>query len=407
MKKISKKMTPEPMQYASKKPFFSDKEIIFRSNGRAKVFTISSNVQVVFLFLVAFAGIWSFYYYHMYHRSDLIIVKKNNELVATRDAYMDLMGDFVTLQGNISDMIKTLDNAKSADLNLGQYQQQATVVEEKVKQITTQVNWINTEKLAEKASVNEISLQRDIAISERDSLRNQLVELQVMVEDIKEAETEILDRVSKIAEKEISKIKSAVTAINEPLKKKGFYFNPLANDKRKRSGGPFIPEGNKFLEDKVVNGKVSKLFENTDDLEYYREVMQYVPIGKPVWSLWVSSSYGTRSDPFKKTKATHKGIDLAGRTGNKIKIMAKGRVVSAGRANGYGNLVVVDHGNGFTTKYGHMHKIYVKKGERVDVGDVLGEVGSTGRSTGPHLHYEVIYHGKNIDPLPFLKAKLS
>ena len=87
----------------------------------------------------------------MYRRSDLIIVRKNNELIATRDAYVDLMGDFVTLQGNIADMIKTLDNAKTSELNLGQYQQQASVVEEKVKQITTQVNWINTEKLAEKS----------------------------------------------------------------------------------------------------------------------------------------------------------------------------------------------------------------------------------------------------------------
>ena len=135
-------------------------------------------MQVIFLFLVVFVGVWSFYYYHMYHRSDMIIVKKNNELIATRDAYVDLMGDFVTLQGNIADMIKTLDNAKTSELNLGQYQKQAALVEDKIKQITTQVKWINTEKLAEKANMNEISLQRDIAISERDQLREQLIELQ-------------------------------------------------------------------------------------------------------------------------------------------------------------------------------------------------------------------------------------
>ncbi len=406
--KIAKKTAPEPMQYASKKSFFSDKEIIFRSNGRAKVFTISSKMQVIFLFLVAFVGIWSFYYYHMYRRSDLIIVRKNNELIATRDAYVDLMGDFVTLQGNIADMIKTLDNAKTSELNLGQYQQQASVVEEKVKQITTQVNWINTEKLAEKANLNEISLQRDIAISERDELRRQLVELQETVEDIKKAETEILDRVAAIAEKEIGKIKSAVAAVNVPLKKRGLYYNALANDKRKHGAGdPYIPENNKFLQQKDVSDKVSRIFENVDDLEYYREVMQYVPLGKPVWSLWVSSPYGRRSDPFKKTKAYHKGVDLAGRTGNKIKVMASGKVIRAEAASGYGNLVVVDHGNGFKTKYAHMHKIYVKKGDYVELGDAVGEVGSTGRSTGPHLHYEILYRDKDVDPMPFMKAKIS
>ena len=70
-------------------------------------------------------------------------------------------------------------------------------------------------------------------------------------------------------------------------------------------------------------------------------------------------------------------------------------------------MVVVDHGNGFVTKYAHMHKIYVKKGEYVDVNNVLGEVGNTGRSTGPHQHYEVLFQGKNVDPLPFMKAKNS
>lgn len=407
MKKI-KKSIPEPMQYAAKKSFFSAKEIIFRSNGRAKVFTISSKMQVIFLFLVAFAGIWSFYYYHMYRRSDMIIVKKNNELIATRDAYIDLMGDFVTLQGNIADMIKTLDNAKTSELNLGQYQKQAALVEDKIKQITTQVKWINTEKLAEKANINELSLQRDIAVSERDQLREQLEAMQKAVEDIKKAEAEVLERVAKISEKEIGKIKSAVKEINIPLKKKGLYFNALANDKRKGgSGGPYIPEDNSFLQDKEVSEKVSQIFKNVDDLEYYREVMASVPIGKPVWSLWVSSSYGRRTDPFKKTRAYHKGVDLAGRTGNKIKVMAKGKVTRAGTASGYGNLVEVDHGNGFKTKYGHMHKIYVKKGQYVEVGDALGEVGSTGRSTGPHLHYEILYKGHDVDPMPFMKAKLS
>ncbi len=407
MKKIRKK-APEPMQYASKKPFFSAKEVIFRSNGRAKVFTISSKMQVIFLFLVVFVSVWSVYYYQMYHRSDMIIVKKNNELIATRDAYIDLMGDFVTLQGNIADMIKTLDNAKTSELNLGQYQKQAALVEGKIKQITTQVKWINAEKLAEKASMNELSLQRDIAVSERDQLREQLVEMQKTVEDIREAEAEILERVARIAEKEASKIKSAVADINVPLKKKGLYFNPLANDKRKTgTGGPYIPEDNTFLKDKEVGDKVSAIFKNTDDVEYYREVLKSVPIGKPVWSFWVSSPYGRRTDPFKKTKVYHKGVDMAARTGNKIKVMAEGKVVRAGTASGYGKLVEVDHGNGFKTKYGHMHKIYVKKGQYVEVGDVLGEVGSTGRSTGPHLHYEILYKGHDVDPMPFMKAKIS
>ena len=135
--------------------------------------------------------------------------------------------------------------------------------------------------------------------------------------------------------------------------------------------------------------------------------MQYVPVGKPVWSYWVTSHFGTRNDPFKTKKATHKGIDLASRTGNKIKTQAKGKVTRAEVAGGYGNLVEINHGNGFVTKYAHLHKIYVKKGEYVEYNQAIGEVGNTGRSTGPHLHYEILYQGRPVNPMPFLKAKKS
>lgn len=408
MKKLRKKITPEPMRYSDKKPFFSDKEIIFRSNGRARVWNISSKLQLIAVILVVCVAAWSGYSYHMYHRSDRIIVRKNNELTATRDAYMDLMGDFVALQSNIAQMIKNLDEAKGKKLDVEQYKQQASLVEEKVKKITSNSDWIDTSKLEEKTNLNEVSLQRDIAVSERDELRRQLVEMQQMVEDIRKAEVDVLDKVSQIAEKEMGKIKSAISSINVPLKKRGLYFNALANNKKQRgSGGPYIPAENKFLQEKKIGDKVSRLYQTVDDVAYYREVLDYVPLGKPVWSLWVSSSYGTRSDPFKKTKAYHKGIDFAGRTGNKIRVMAKGKVTKSEYSTSYGNLVVIDHGNGFVTKYAHMNKAYVQKGQYVENGDAIGEVGSTGRSTGPHLHYEILYQGKDVDPMPFVKAKAS
>ena len=143
-------------------------------------------------------------------------------------------------------------------------------------------------------------------------------------------------------------------------------------------------------------------------MEYYREVVKYVPLGKPVWSYWVTSKFGYRKDPFNKKNAGHKGVDLASRTGNKIQIKAKGRVVKVEHSNrGYGNSVIIDHGNGFQTRYAHMNKIYVKKGDYLKIDATIGEVGNTGRSTGPHLHYEVLYQGHPVDPLPFMQAKIK
>ena len=396
-------------QYTEKKPFFSEKEIIFRSAGRAKVFTISSKLQVILLIILCLTGGWSYYSYHMYNKSGRIITNKNQELVETRDAYVDLMSDFVAIHKNIDSVLASLEKkGAKPGKELDNYKRQAMVVEDKIKQITAEKKWADDKKLNEKTSLNEALLQRDIAISERDALRQQLDELEKAVKEIKAAELEVFDRVEAIAKREIQKIKSAFTSINAPIRRQGLYFNPLAGSKKKESsGGPYIPASVSKITDKQINSKITNIYKAADDLEYYREVVKYVPLGKPVWSYWVTSKFGYRSDPFNKKKAGHKGVDLASRTGNKIQIKAKGRVIKVEHSNrGYGNNVVVDHGNGFKTRYAHMHKIYVKKGDYLKINDTIGEVGNTGRSTGPHLHYEILYQGHPVDPLPFMQAKI-
>ena len=393
--------------YAEKKTFFSPKEIIFRSQGRAKVFTISPRLQTIVLTLLVLFGVWSFYSYYIYNRSGVIISYKDKEIIETRDAYVQLMTDFVTLNKNINEMMASLEQ-KNTKAEIENYKKQASVVEDRIKQITEEKEWLSSDALSEKITLNEALLQRDIAASERDELKEQLKEMENIIKDIKAAELDVLEKVEKIAAREVGKIKNAFNSINVPLKRNGLYFNALANSKKgANSGGPYIPAPKQRLKDKKLNDKISKIFEDVDKWEYYKEVAEYVPLGKPVWSYWVTSHYGSRSDPFNGKAARHKGIDLASRTGNKIKVQARGKVTRAEYAGGYGNLVVVDHGNGFQTKYGHMHKIYVKKGDYVEINDVLGEVGSTGRSTGPHLHYEVLYKGHSIDPMPFIKAKIS
>ena len=124
--------------YNEKKPLFSSKEIIFRSQGCAKVFHISSRAQVVFLAAVLCVACWSFYSYHMYHKSDVLIHSQNLELVETRDAYVDLMTDFMTLHKNIGAMLNSIDSEKQRDKkSLEKYRRQAQIVEEKIKQITS------------------------------------------------------------------------------------------------------------------------------------------------------------------------------------------------------------------------------------------------------------------------------
>lgn len=127
-----------------------------------------------------------------------------------------------------------------------------------------------------------------------------------------------------------------------------------------------------------------------------------IPSRAPVDVVTLTSSFGTRSDPFNGRRARHNGIDIPRPTGTPIYATADGTIGRAQRLGGYGNYVEVEHGNAIQTRYGHMSVIAVVSGQHVRRGDVVGYVGSTGRSTGPHLHYEVRIAGAPVNPLPFL-----
>ena len=113
----------------------------------------------------------------------------------------------------------------------------------------------------------------------------------------------------------------------------------------------------------------------------------------------ITSGYGIRRDPFDGTRQFHEGIDLATTFGEKVTAAAAGVVIEARRHGGYGNMVLIDHGDGLATLYGHLRRSFVQEGQKVSEHDVIGEVGSTGRSTGPHLHFEVLQEGKPVDPM--------
>lgn len=129
-----------------------------------------------------------------------------------------------------------------------------------------------------------------------------------------------------------------------------------------------------------------------------------LPLERPLQGGDLSSNFGTRIDPFFGRPAFHAGVDLRDEAGSPVKATAQGKVVTAGWAGGYGNMVEIEHANGISTRYGHLSAITVNEGQSVQRGSIIGRVGSTGRSTGPHLHYEVRIDGDPTDPMRFLRA---
>ncbi|HHB12063.1 MAG TPA: hypothetical protein ENK62_02545 [Chromatiales bacterium] len=164
--------------------------------------------------------------------------------------------------------------------------------------------------------------------------------------------------------------------------------------------------------DEVLAALEAKLRDRRAQLEALDRVLQgrklreaVRPAGSPVKSGFISSPFGKRVDPFTGKSEFHKGLDFAAKVGSEVVAVAGGIVTWAGKRPGYGYLVEIDHGGGFVTRYGHNQKLLVKTGDRVERGQVIGLVGSTGRSTGPHVHFEVLHDGKVVDPRRYLHAK--
>ena len=171
-----------------------------------------------------------------------------------------------------------------------------------------------------------------------------------------------------------------------------------------QSGGPFvpvsIPADAASFERQVYRINLARA--HVDKLT---RTLVAVPVRKPVMGdIDLSSGFGVRVDPFLGKPAMHQGLDFRGDSGEPARATAAGNVVSAGWNGGYGKMVEIDHGNGLSTRYGHLSDIDVKVGQSVKSGQTVGKIGSTGRSTGPHLHYETRVDGDAVDPQKFLRA---
>ena len=165
-------------------------------------------------------------------------------------------------------------------------------------------------------------------------------------------------------------------------------------------GGPFIePQPTDRFEASIDDLDVA-----LKRLDAARGIATVLPFANPAPQKIITSRFGNRTDPFLGRLAMHSGIDFRFESGERVHCSGGGVVTVAGPSGGYGNMVEVDHGNGLATRYGHMQRILVKVGDKVDPGDVVGLAGSTGRSTGTHLHYEVRRNGQALDPMSFLNA---
>lgn len=164
--------------------------------------------------------------------------------------------------------------------------------------------------------------------------------------------------------------------------------------------GEFVKRMNQITQDIDSRSKQLDILETLLIAEHFK--LSTTPTGRPAEKGWISSYFGMRKDPFNGKRKMHKGVDVAGKSGASVLATADGVVIRAEKQNGYGKLLEIDHGYGLSTRYGHNKSLAVKVGDIVKQGQVIASMGSTGRSTGPHVHYEVLRNGQQVNPQKYI-----
>lgn len=401
---MSKELTLKEKIFFLRGKYFPEKQLFLRSEGRVRFITIGTNTQIGMASALAISLVWGAVTSYAYLTRDILLEEKNKKISNMSAQYQALSSDFGSLEEEVEHRAKLLEERQEflekivgSDSSIKDPSSDAT------KNSGLPASSEKEERSNDTSFFDEF-IGAKAAVAEMPSANERRRKLLARLETSSKQQIQLITRLQQGIDKQYDYIQTTLAPTKLTAKNLLDHFDTDTS----AMGGPYIPS--------VPSQGFSPIFKADDQkpftdfilanqrLEMVTLVMDSFPVGKPAEKYYVSSKFGRRRDPLKKTWARHPGLDLAGWPGTAIYATAPGKVVHAGWFGPYGRMVEIEHGNGFKTRYGHMRKLRVKKGEEVTIGTRVGDMGKTGRVTGTHLHYEVWFDGKVRDPAPFMKA---
>jgi len=343
---------------------FAPRELILRTGGEVSYLRLSSQAQKMAAGIAAAALAWGVFATASYVVDQHRLAVKDRTIASHELAYRDLEAEFTQAldeRARLAAEIAGLSRSLSREIEAGG-------------------------KLAQ----HRAALEREAT-----GLRHRLANL-------REAHQRVIERLRDLAMTRADAIADTIATTGLDAAR---LISSVAQTRLGR-GGPEIP-----IREVVGLERHAALTDATVGLnkQWYRlfalkEVRRFLPLTAPLGQYWISSAYGERADPFTGKQSLHSGMDMVAPIGSAIRATAPGRVAFAGKRNRYGRLIVIDHGHGITTRYAHLGKILIEAGAWVERGQRIATLGNSGRSTGPHLHYEVRFRDRTLDPARFLEA---
>lgn len=384
--------------------YFPERQIYHRTGGEVHYFVLTTRLQVGIITALTLVAFWcaltmiSVLWVNnplrppvkenkrmtaLYERQleDAQARYENAQLVINqqREAFENQTREFAEAQSTITEFVKGTSRASLPETTEMEYASSRVLMAPTTRDALPRRPRVDIRK--------EASLDASVDI---DPSVRALKEKQNAI--LAEAESETLERI----ERNRAILNSTALSVETILKNGGF-----------GEGGVFVPldGADEARLDGEFGSRVSTIKARVAEASALDYALKSVPFGVPVGTdTYQTSGYGMRKDPFNKRPAFHGGVDFGAHRLAPIVATADGVVKFVGRNGGYGRTVEIDHGHGFVTRYAHLEKTYVKRGARVEKGEKIGGMGSTGRSTATHLHYEIFFQGQDYDPNNFLKA---
>jgi murein DD-endopeptidase MepM/ murein hydrolase activator NlpD len=370
------------------KRLLNTRKILIVSDSGVEYYPLSRSVQfAAALGVLAFIS-WASYSTGSYMAAKSQIKEKDRQIEDIAEANRKIESEFASLKRDFSrkNVASTSDTGEYEKYVIGQYEK---------------------DKLA---GVKQFAYS-NVGDTNRGIMHERMAFLERRVEELKKEKQDFVDAVYKVTNGKIATLQSTIgiTGLNsralerkeQQISQETEMRKAVASGKTSAGGqgGPYIP-----LETKSLSAKEISVFEDLDRLNALERVVTKLPLGVPMKTGKYTSGFGSRMDPFTGRMARHMGIDFSGPVGSKVYSSAKGKVVYSGWRGSYGNVVELSHGYGITSRYAHLSRIAVNEGDSINIGQAIGVQGTTGRSTGLHLHYEIRYNDKPLNPSNFIKA---
>jgi murein DD-endopeptidase MepM/ murein hydrolase activator NlpD len=322
----------------------------------------------------------------------------------SRDQMKALIDQNRGLQDNLASLKSRLELTGAERANIAHMRDLMTEelddLDEKLQDMVDRNGDLRADVTDLRTALNQVSSERIAVVEEREMLVARVRELETTVLETKRAQRDVLLRLAETTSDNIGAVERTIelTGLDPEM------LLARAEEVSGGQGGPFVAFDAVFASLKPLDENAALLDRKITRLERLQEMVRVLPLNAPMDDYRLTSGFGKRKDPVNGRLAMHSGIDFVGERRAVVLAPSGGTVDFVGWKGGFGKVVEIDHGYGIKTRFAHLGKIFVKRGQEVKYRDKLGQVGSTGRTTGPHLHYEVLIDDEPTDPMPFLRA---